>query len=391
MEFDIRNGKLIKCIPSITEHFVVENGKKMKAALYEVEIDVPPTVNAMHKDAFSEVESYVEVIRFAGNSLSFDRGSSPFRNCKMLREVVFSRGSEVIPRNLFLGKANLEKVMLPQYMTGIGAGAFKNCSNLKEVNIPMGLEFIGGSAFKNCTKLKIDVLDPATEIYISAFNHTDTFVYPAENISISFGQYYQDVYGASYTPIIWKQIGKQDDHLVFISDKCLEYMYFDEYEALNGPRNYYGWYKTKWKNCSLRKWLNCDFLEEAFMPDERLLLQEVNGDPVSILTYSQFKKVNWFGHSLSRCSEYVLNKRKVQKKNGKLDISHEETWYLQDDREGGYYESQDRFIENFGGALYSPQNNLEIEEWLRKVPVRRMLCVRPIIRLKVSDAKKYII
>ncbi len=264
MEFDIRDGKLIKCIPDKSEQIVIEDGKKLKAAVYEIEIEIPASVSTVHKDAFSEIESYVEIIRFTGNCLSFNREANPFRNCKMLKEVEFSEGLEAIPCRMFKGKTNLEKVTLPPYLTWIGAEAFKNCSNLKEFNIPMGLQFIGESAFENCIKLKCDYLDPATKIDISAFNHTDIFIYPAEDISISFGRYYQDLYGAVKTPVIWRQIGKQDDDLIFISDKCLEYMYFDENEVLSTYRTYYGPYQTKWEDSSLRTWLNNAFLEDVF-------------------------------------------------------------------------------------------------------------------------------
>ncbi len=390
MEFDIRDGKLIKCIPDIPEQIIVEDGKKLKVSAHEIEIEIPASVNTVHKDAFSEIESYVEVIRFTGDSLSFsDWAPSPFRNCKMLKEVVFSDGLEEIPPRMFKGKMNLEKVTLPPYLTWIGREAFKNCSNLKEANIPMGLKFIGESAFESCTKLKCDVLDPATEIDISAFIHTDIYVYPAENMSISFGRYYQGLYGAEKTPVIWRQIGKQDDDLLFISDKCLEYMYFDGNEALSAYRTYYGSYKTKWEDCSLRTWLNDEFLEEVFMPDERSLLQKVNGDSVSILTHSQFSKVNWFGHSLSRCSEYVLNKKKKQKGYGKIDTTHEEPWFLQDDR-NSYYDKYGYIRESYGEALKSPEKNSDLNGWIN-VNVAEMLCVRPIIMLKASDAEKYMI
>ncbi len=128
------------------------------------------------------------------------------------------------------------------------------------------------------------------------------------------------------------------------------------------------------------------------MPVERSLLQTVNGDPVSILTHSQFSNVNWFGHSLSRCSEYVLNKKRKAKGYGKIDTSHEEPWYLQDDRNGYYDRYYDHYIETetYGIAVKSPRKNSDLKGWT-KVYVPEMLCVRPIIMLKASDAEKYMI
>ena len=57
----------------------------------------------------------------------------------------------------------------------------------------------------------------------------------------------------------------------------------------------------------------------------------------------------------------------------------------------GYY---DRYYvhynETYGTALMSPRKNSDLKGWT-KVYVPKMLCVRPIIMLKASDAEKYMI
>lgn len=65
----------------------------------------------------------------------------------------------------------LETVVLPQSVTKIGAGAFRNCRKLKKINLPEDITVIGSGAFHGCASLKeIRLPDGLLEIGDMAFS-----------------------------------------------------------------------------------------------------------------------------------------------------------------------------------------------------------------------------
>lgn len=54
----------------------------------------------------------------------------------------------------FCEAINLKKIVLPNTITHIGAGAFMACENLIEINIPASVKSIGGYAFSGCEQLR---------------------------------------------------------------------------------------------------------------------------------------------------------------------------------------------------------------------------------------------
>ena len=59
-----------------------------------------------------------------------------------------------INEDLFSGRSDIVKVILPEGVKSIGNNAFENCVNLEEVELPDTLENIGSEAFVNCINLK---------------------------------------------------------------------------------------------------------------------------------------------------------------------------------------------------------------------------------------------
>lgn len=76
---------------------------------------------------------------------------------------------------------------------------------------------------------------------------------------VTFGSYEQDGNTANGSEVIeWIVLDKQNDKVLLISDKLLDYVpYNEEAKAVT------------WSNCSLRNWLNNDFYTTAFAPQER--------------------------------------------------------------------------------------------------------------------------
>ena len=383
MDFEISDSRLIKCIPYYQDE--IEDGKRIRIVVQEFEIDIPKGVKTIHKDAFSEVASYVEVIRFAEGPLDLGR-ERPFRNCKNLREMHFAEGLEEIPWGTLKYCRHLEKVTLPKTLKRIGSEAFKNCIALKEIRIPEETEIIESGASLNCSVPKA-----LTNIDVSAFSHTDIYTYPG--MSICFGKYYLDQHGENLSPIIWRQVGEEDGELLFLSDKCLEYMYVDDACAGNSKGPYlYEAPKSKWEDCSMRKRLNTDFLNLAFSDDERAVLRPNNGDYVFLLTYSQFKKINWYGHCMARCSEFALAEKAESQGFWESNTNSEASWPLLDDRNGNYERfdfRSERYFKTEGFVLSSPQNDSDMKNANLIVPAKQKVFVRPAIRIKAGNAERF--
>lgn len=78
---------------------------------------------------------------------------------------------------------------------------------------------------------------------------------------ITFGTYKQDA-SNGIKDIEWLVLAKENNKILVISDKALDYQQYNKtYE------------KITWEQCSLRKWLNDSFLNEAFSEEEQALIQ----------------------------------------------------------------------------------------------------------------------
>lgn len=72
-------------------------------------------------------------------------------------------------------------------------------------------------------------------------------------------------------PILWRVLNYENKKLLLLSDKCLDcQLYHDE------PRQVY------WEETFIRKWLNNDFLKEAFLDYEKDALIRIDGDLVTM-------------------------------------------------------------------------------------------------------------
>lgn len=82
---------------------------------------------------------------------------------------------------------------------------------------------------------------------------------------IRFGSYEQDNdQGNGPEPIDWQVLAREGDRIFVVSVYGLDCQPFDEENDAHG-----------WKDCSLRRWLNEDFLNTAFSPEERAAIPAV--------------------------------------------------------------------------------------------------------------------
>lgn len=82
-------------------------------------------------------------------------GEGVFRNCTSLKNAVLGTGLTSIPYRAFSGCTLLQKVTINGLPTLIGQYAFSNCVSLTDINIPDSVTRIDYGAFEVCTSLKV--------------------------------------------------------------------------------------------------------------------------------------------------------------------------------------------------------------------------------------------
>ena len=92
---------------------------------------------------------------------------------------------------------------------------------------------------------------------------------------VTFGSYPQN--GFEPEPVEWRVLDIRDGKALMISEYLLDAHRFD------GSNN-------EWETSELRAWLNKEFLDKAFSPEEREKLSGIEGDKVSVLTKGEARK-----------------------------------------------------------------------------------------------------
>ena len=80
-------------------------------------------------------------------------GSGAFKDCTSLSKITLSQNLIIIPSSTFQNCAQLEEIQLPEHIIRIESNAFDHCSKLKQIVIPDAVEMIRSSAFSDCYSL----------------------------------------------------------------------------------------------------------------------------------------------------------------------------------------------------------------------------------------------
>ncbi|MDO4960668.1 MAG: DUF6273 domain-containing protein [Eubacteriales bacterium] len=80
---------------------------------------------------------------------------------------------------------------------------------------------------------------------------------------VTFGRYQQTEDGKDQTPIKWQVLERTDKKALLISQYGLARAKYNEWTR-----------DVTWESCTLRKWLNADFADTAFMPAEKAVIAE---------------------------------------------------------------------------------------------------------------------
>lgn len=134
-------------------------------------IVLPNSLTNLGQGAFSGCTALSEIV--IPDSVTSEL-SGTFEDCTSLTSVTIGSGittmggSDIIQPNLtgsvgtgqyaFCGCTSLPQITIPNNVTNIPNGGFKNCTSLSAVSIGTGVSYIGSSAFQNCTSLRSIVI-----------------------------------------------------------------------------------------------------------------------------------------------------------------------------------------------------------------------------------------
>lgn len=93
--------------------------------------------------------------------------SGAFKDCSSLTSIVIPEGVIGIASDAFWGCTSLKSIVIPESVKEIGSEAFHGCTSLKNIVIPKNVTKIGFHAFYGCPNLESIVVDADNKVYDS--------------------------------------------------------------------------------------------------------------------------------------------------------------------------------------------------------------------------------
>lgn len=192
------------------------------------------------------------------------------------------RPIRVIGEGAFSDNGELGSVVIPEGILAIEDRAFSGCYMLTDVSLPDSLDEIGEDAFMDCAYDILFTVGPNSDAYEYCANRDLNYVYPLDNTEsdsistvemqngigdiVTFGHYEQDndLHNGK-EPIEWIIIDTDGQTVMLISRYALD---------SNSYNRFYDSSVT-WETCTMREWLNSEFLDEAFSATEQAYLETV--------------------------------------------------------------------------------------------------------------------
>ena len=183
-------------------------------------------------------------------------------------EYMIPKGTTLIGNYAFYYCSNLTEISIPDSVLTIGDYAFSYCESLTSITIPHTVTAIGSFAFDNYRGLTLIIArNSYAEQYCKdndlSFCYSEGSTTSAPNYKlgdiVAFGNYEQDNNLANgKEPIEWLVLDRQDEKALLISRYVLDCQPY--HISLND---------VTWENCTLRKWLNDEFLKNSFSTEEQ--------------------------------------------------------------------------------------------------------------------------
>ncbi len=163
--------------PSLRNITVPEGVTQLPNSIFKnssiTDISLPNTLTEIGANAFENCDNLIDIllpdsIRLIGANAfggcdklstvnypkALETAYEIFNNCPLLKKITVPEGVKYLPSSVFEG-SSLSEVYLPNTLTEIDAGAFRNCDNLEEIHLPDSIETIHGSIFYDCDILSV--------------------------------------------------------------------------------------------------------------------------------------------------------------------------------------------------------------------------------------------
>ena len=183
------------------------------------------------------------------------------------------QGVVAIADNAFEGSSAI-KVTLPNSVLRIGNAAFKACKNLVSINLPESVMIVGDEAFADCELLDVKLPESVLKVGKDVLKNTAPDKKKNEDEikelnlklakceiggTVTFGSYWKkDI----KEPTVWTVLTREAENVLLISKDIIT---MKEYNEINTS--------VTWETCTLRKWLNGEFIQQAFNSAEQAKLQ----------------------------------------------------------------------------------------------------------------------
>ena len=216
--------------------------------------------------------------------------------------ITVPEGVVAIAEHSFEG-CNAIKITLPDTILQIGNCAFKGCQNLTEINLSNRLMIVGDEAFAECELLNIELPASVRRVGKDALKKSpqEKKKRPEEhkkeaeakqpvptvekrkidNLEVGgnlmFGSYFKDTDG-SKSPIEWIVLERNGNKALLISKYGIDCKPYNTDSS-----------DTDWKTSSLRRWLNDEFIKNAFSTAEQ---QKIQSTKISTSNDTLYQKGN---------------------------------------------------------------------------------------------------
>ena len=236
--------------------------------------------------------------------------------------IIYSvpQGVVSIAENAFAGSDAI-KIILPNGILQIGNGAFKACKNLVSINLPESLLIVGDEVFADCELLEVKLPESVIKAGKDVLKNTLPDKKKQEETAKAnkaeeerktelkkweiggtptFGSYWKK---GEKEPIQWVVLTREADNVLLISKEILE---AKKYHTPGGD--------ITWEGCTIRKWLNEEFIQQAFNEKERQKIQltNINNPGGSYYNSSTYQWMYTKGGSDTRDKAFLLSKEEAK-------------------------------------------------------------------------------
>ena len=213
----------------------------------------------------SVVKETINTLSSQKASLNLKKSNLGFFKIKEKQEIDESISEIDKKINIFQGELQILESEIDEYKS-VAAIEVLTAEKQKKLD-----ELISDSTL--CSDLSISYEDAIKELSGNDSLRSDVFAaYPKlrwvmakVRDCVAFGKYHQTALGVNSTPIQWRVLAKENNRVLIISEKALDRQ---RYNTSNT--------NVTWETCSLRKWMNGTFLNNAFSAEEQAQIQNTN-------------------------------------------------------------------------------------------------------------------